>query len=129
MFWRSGVVAWALSLGALPGLPYAGMSAGITLTELARARLQTISFFLAVLLLTALAVKGLWNYLRRDFPRLPRLTYGKACGLVALWGLLFVVVLLMISGARELLTPGAWQRDGVTYKLKEAGPSADGGSP
>jgi len=105
------------------------MPAGITLTEVARARLQTISFFLVVLLLTALAVKGIWNFLRRDFPRLPRLTYGKACGLVALWGLLFVVVLLMISGARELLTPGAWQRDGVTYKLKETGPPADGESP
>ena len=116
---RSFVVAWAIALGALPGVAHAGMPAGFTLTEATRARLHTISFFLVVLLLTALAVKGVWNYLRRDFPRLPRLTYGKACGLVALWGLLFVVVLLMISGARELLTPGAWERDGVTYKLKQ----------
>src|SRR5204863_9233574 len=33
------------------------------------------------------------------------------------WGLLFVIVLAMISGARELMTPGAWKRDGATYRL------------
>jgi hypothetical protein len=126
---RTCVAAWAVALGALPGVAYAGMPAGVTLTEAARARLHTISFFLVVLLLTALAVMGIWNYLRRDFVRLPRLTYGKACGLVALWGLLFVVVLLMISGARELLTPGAWERDGVTYKLRETGRPPDGEAP
>ncbi len=25
----------------------------------------------------------------------------------------------MISGARELMTPGAWERDGQTYRLRE----------
>jgi len=24
----------------------------------------------------------------------------------------------MISGARELMTPGAWEHNGVTYRLK-----------
>ena len=38
-------------------------------------------------------------------------------GLVGLWGLLFVLVLTMISGARELMTPGAWEPSGVTYRL------------
>jgi hypothetical protein len=38
-------------------------------------------------------------------------------GLVVLWGLLFVLVLTMISGARELLTPGAWEKQGATYRL------------
>lgn len=42
---------------------------------------------------------------------------------MTVWGLLFVVVLTMISGARELLTPGAWEKVGVTYRL--AGPKAD----
>ena len=28
-----------------------------------------------------------------------------------------LLVLSMISGARELLTPGAWQRQGTAYKL------------
>jgi hypothetical protein len=82
-------------------------------------RLQAISFFLAVLLLCALVVRWLWNLLQRDFPKLPRLSYGKALAGVLLWGLLAIIVLAMISGARELMTPGAWKRDGVTYRLAE----------
>src|SRR5262249_44341344 len=42
-------------------------------------------------------------------------------GLVALWGLLFVLVLTMISGARELMTPGAWTKHGLTYNRAEDG--------
>ncbi len=33
--------------------------------------------------------------------------------------MLCVVVLTMISGARELMTPGAWQKDGFTYSRTE----------
>ena len=91
----------------------------ITLTDVARARLDTISFFLVALLLCAFLVKLLWNYLAKDFPRLPRMTYRKALAAVVLWGLVFLIVLTMISGARELMTPGAWKKDGVTYRLKE----------
>jgi len=29
-------------------------------------------------------------------------------------------VLTMISGARELMTPGAWEKDGAIYRLKGA---------
>jgi hypothetical protein len=36
-------------------------------------------------------------------------------------GLMFYVVLTMISGARELLTPGAWEKQGVGYRLRENG--------
>ena len=60
----------------------------------------------------------LWNRLRRDLPRLPRLSYKMSVTLVGLWGLLFILVLTMISGARELMTPGAWEPNGATYKLK-----------
>ena len=69
----------------------------------------------------------MWNYIRRDFVQLPRLTYGRAVVGVLLWGLVFVVVLTMISGARELMTPGAWQKSGFTYKLasQSAEPNAD----
>jgi hypothetical protein len=90
----------------------------VTLTDLARLRVETISFFLGVFLLSALAIKLLWNWLANDFASLPRLTYGKAVGLTGLWGLLFVIVLTMISGARELMTPGAWVKNGATYKLR-----------
>jgi hypothetical protein len=80
-------------------------------------RLCAISFFGLCFFLSAWTFKLLWNYLQRDFSSLPRLSYAKALGFVFLWGLLFVVVLTMISGARELMTPGAWQKQGFTYKL------------
>jgi hypothetical protein len=97
----------------------------VTLSDAARPRVQTISFFLLGFLLSAWWIQLLWNYLRKDFAFLPRLGYGKALGLVSLWGLLFVLVLTMISGARELLTPGAWIKQGATYRLAEPAPPAE----
>ncbi len=95
---------------------FAGMPS-VHLTDIAKMRLENISFFLAAFLLSALLIMLLWNWLARDWTFLPRLGYGKALGLVALWGLLFVLVLTMISGARELMTPGAWEKKGSTYQL------------
>jgi hypothetical protein len=89
----------------------------LRLNDTPRQRLQAISFFVLGLLGCALAVRFLWNFLQRDFPRLPRLTLGKALAGVVLWGLALVIVLAMIAGARELMTPGAWQKQGWTYKL------------
>src|SRR5207244_6685457 len=86
-------------------------------SDAARVRLDAISFFLVGFLFTALGVKIVWNALRREFTSLPRLTYLRALGVVTLWGLLFVLVLTMISGARELMTPGAWNKKGLTYEL------------
>jgi hypothetical protein len=110
-------------LGALfawPGTAHAGMPRVTTmLSEMARLRLQSISFFLVGFLLAALLVQVLWNSLRRDFSILPRLSYFRAVGLVGLWGLLFILVLTMISGARELMTPGAWELSGATYRLAQ----------
>ncbi len=95
---------------------HAGMPS-FTINEVASLRFETLSFFIALFLLCGLGLKLLWNYIARDFTRLPRLTYGKSMGLLALWGLLFVLVLTMISGARELMTPGAWVKQGATYKV------------
>jgi len=100
-----------------PAALLAGMPT-FRLDDVARLRMQTISFFLLGFFVSSLLIKLLWNNLRKDFPRLPRLSYGKALGLVTLWGLLFVLVLTMISGARELITPGAWEKQGATYRLK-----------
>ena len=99
-------------------LVLAGMPT-VSLTDVARVRLEVVSFFLMGLLLSAGVVMAVWNLLRRDFTWLPWLSYAKACGVVILWGLLFVIVLTMISGARELMTPGAWEKNGATYKLRE----------
>src|SRR5205823_8784240 len=109
-----------IAMAGWPSDALAGMPS-ITLSDVARMRVQTISFFLMTLLLSAAAIQFLWNRLLRDFTSLPRLTYGKAVGVVVLWGLLFILVLTMISGVRELMTPGAWEKQGATYRL--AGPS------
>jgi len=100
---------------------HAGMPS-VTLSDVASARLQTISFFLLVLVLCAVAVHRIWNRLARDFPKMPKISFKVAGGMVLLWGLLFNLVLLMISGARELLTPGAWEKKGNVYELKKDAP-------
>jgi hypothetical protein len=104
--------------------PVAKASAGmtvVTLTDIARARLDAISFFLFLYLLTAWLVKLIWNQLGKTFAVLPRLKYMQALGVVFITGLMFYVVLTMISGARELMTPGAWEKQGAGYRLRETG--------
>ncbi len=92
-------------------------------------RLQTISFFAVCFFLCGVVVQVIWNFLRRDFPTLPRLSLPRALGAVFLWGLLFVIVLTMISGARELMTPGAWKKQGFVYKLVDDTAAPDEPSP
>jgi len=123
--WRiPRLVALACSVLAFaPRAALAGMPS-LTLTDLARLRLQSMSFFLLLLVVSAAAVMFIWNGLRRDFVKLPRLTYGRSLGLVGLWGMLFLLVLTMISGARELMTPGAWEKSGATYRLASGDGSA-----
>src|SRR5687768_5009811 len=112
----------AVALAALaPASAWAGMPAPYTLRDLARMRLEAISFFLFVLLVSAKLVQLLWNGMRSPAGRVPWISYPKALGVVVLWGLLFSVVLAMISGARELMTPGAWEQQGATYRLKDGG--------
>ena len=55
-----------------------------------------------LLLLSAWGFKLLWNYVRRDFSRMPYLSYRMALAFVLLLGLMLNVVLLMIAGTREL---------------------------
>lgn len=118
-----------LKSGLIPGLWLAAAghaSAGmtvITLTDIARTRIDALSFFIFIYLVVSWLVKLLWNHLAKTFNALPRLDYRRALGLVFLSGLMFYVVLTMISGARELLTPGAWEKQGVGYRLREGGPA------
>src|SRR4051812_35934367 len=132
---RSTLVSLALVL-VMPGVAAAGMPS-VTLadvsrevnkvthtglTDLARQRLEVISFFLLGLLACAGVIRWVWNGLRKDFVVLPRLSYARALGIIVLWGLLFVLILTMISGARELMTPGAWEKKGLTYRLVQPPP-------
>jgi hypothetical protein len=109
-----------------PKIAEAGMpTMTVRLTDMAEIRLQNISFFLAGFLLSAYLIKSLWNYLHKEWPVLPRLSYGRALGVTAVWGLVFVLVLTMISGARELMTPAAWEKDGRTFKVVQDKPSVE----
>lgn len=97
----------------MAGGAYAGMPAPLQfyLEPEFKGRIQALSFFVFLLMVLPISVKLLWNWLRRDFPSMPRLTYGRSLALVLLWGALFMLVLTMIAGARELMTPGAWHRE------------------
>ena len=112
---------WTAESGSPGRAPLAGRSAG------GEAQWQALSFFLAGLFAAPVGFCSLWNVFRRDFPKLPKLRYRQALVLIVLWGLAFVVVLTMISGARELMTPGAWKKQGWTYKL--TGTSAEAPNP
>jgi hypothetical protein len=105
------------AMAALPGASALGGMTSYDLSDTARLRLEDISFFLLLLALCSLGIRALWNGFARDFPRLPRLSWGRAAALTALLSLALLLVLSMISGARELLTPQAWRRQGTGYRL------------
>ena len=97
---------------------WAGMTV-VTLTNVAAARIDALSFFIVTYLIVSWAMKLIWNQLAKSFNSLPVLQYREALGFVFVTGLLFYVVLTMISGARELLTPGAWEKQGTGYRLRD----------
>ena len=98
---RAVLLAFVFVAG-VPNLAQAGMPS-ITLTDIARSKSTGASPSSSWDCCCPRGfVQLLWNYLRRDFSLLPRLSYGKAVGVVGLWGLLFVLVLTMISGAARI---------------------------
>lgn len=98
----------------------AGMpSPQLILTELGKRRMEELSFFFVVFLLTAAVVRWLWNYVQVEIPTLPRLTFRRTVAILLLWGMAMTVVLSLISGARELMTPAAWEPNGITHQLKK----------
>ena len=109
-----------LCLAGMPSLLPEDVASIFRLNEEPQQRLQVISFFLLGLLVSTIVVRFCWNSLAKDFPRLPHLGFVRAFVVVMMWGTLFVIVLTMISGARELMTPGAWHKQGITYTLDAA---------
>lgn len=107
----------SVCLGGMPSVLPSKWDAVPQLTEVTAERLQAISFFAVGLIACTFAIQCLWNHIAKNSAWLPKLSFGKALVLVLLWGSLFVIVLTMISGARELLTPGAWKQEGMIYKL------------
>ncbi len=90
------------------------------LNDMARLRFQEISFFVVLFLACAGLLWFLWNYVAKGIPNLPRLEFKRALGLMLILSLGMLLVLSMISGARELLTPGAWRKQGSTYQVNDA---------
>lgn len=82
-------------------------------------RLEEISFFLVLLLVCTLLFRWLWNHAVKGFDFLPRLKFVQAFCLALLFGLLMLLILAMISGIREVLTPEAWHRQGNSYRLND----------
>lgn len=97
-------------------IAYAGMPS-IVLTKIAKLRLTTISFFLFIYILSVSSIFTIWNYVQKDFPQLPKLSFVKAMALVFLWGLAMQLILVMVAGTRELMTPKAWESAGIIYEL------------
>ena len=96
--------------------------AGMTMpafTDIAQARLQVLSFFLILYLALAFIYQRIWNSLAKEFQKLPQIRYRGALGALIVCGLFIYVVLTMISGARELMTPGAWARSGIHYTIRD----------
>ena len=105
---------------ATPASAWAGMTA-YRLSDFYRTRLQDISMFLVVLLICSFLLKFLWNYLAHDFKVLPRIKYRQSLALSVIFGLAMLLILTMISGIREVLTPEAWKRQGSGYRLNAPG--------
>lgn len=97
----------------LAGMP----SPVLVFTELGKRRAEELSFFVFAFLVCGFLVKLLWNYVAAGVAWAPQLTYGKALGALSLWGLVMVVVLSLVSGTRELMTPAAWEPNGTTHRL------------
>jgi hypothetical protein len=97
----------------------AGMPS-FTLREIYRLRFQELSFFLFLLFVCAFLFQVIWNYAVKEFRAIPKLNYWRSLGLSFLFGLAMLLVLTMISGIREVLTPGAWRKQGSTYRLNDA---------
>jgi hypothetical protein len=79
--------------------------------------LQVISFCIVLSLVLAFVFQRCWNRLAQDFRAMPPLSYRNSVGVIIVASLFCGLILTMISGARELMTPGAWKKVGTHYEL------------
>jgi len=96
--------------------------AGMTvygLRDIYRLRLEEISFFIVLLFVCSFGLKLVWNYAFKGFNFVPRLKFVQAFCVSLLFGVLMLLILTMISGIREVLTPDAWRHQGTSYRLND----------
>lgn len=111
-----------VSIAAILGSSITQAQAGMTvygLRDIYRLRLEEISFFIVLLLGCALGLKLLWNFAFKGISSIPQLKFPQALCVAVLFGLVMLVILTMISGIREVLTPGAWRHQGTSYRLND----------
>jgi len=114
---KAGCAILIISLAAT-SQSHAGMPS-FALRDIYRLRFQELSFFIFLLILCAFLFQLMWNHAAKGFSFLPSLNFRRSLCLVTLFGLLMLLILTMISGIRELLTPGAWRKQGSTYRLND----------
>jgi hypothetical protein len=100
------------------GVCHAGMPS-FTLREIYRLRFQDLSFFILLLFASAFLFQLTWNYAVKGFGAIPKMNYWRALSLSFILGMAMLLVLTIISGIREVLTPGAWHKQGSTYRLND----------
>jgi hypothetical protein len=110
------LISTTLAISAFPA--HAGMTV-YGLRDVVRLRLEEISFFIVLLLACSFAFQLLWNFAFKGFKAIPRLRFRQALCLALLFGLVMLLILTMISGIREVLTPGAWRKQGTSYRLND----------
>ncbi len=109
-----GTVLLMLNAGSV----FAGMPT-VRLTPEVRGHLSGISSSLFVVLIVAsFLIFFCWNRFVRG-TELPKISWFKSIIVALLGGILFCLILVMIAGSRELLTPGAWKQNGVLYELAD----------
>jgi hypothetical protein len=111
--WLS-VILWLL----LASRAEAGMTV-YGLNDVYKLRLEEISFFIVLFLLCSVALKFLWNYAVKGFDFLPKIGFKQAMCIALIFGTGTLLILTMISGIREVLTPGAWRKQGSAYRLND----------
>lgn len=115
---RKRIAACLVAFATASQSAHAGMTV-YGLKDIYRLRLEEISFFVFLLLICAFVFKLLWNHGTKGFTFLPRLKYLQALCLCVVFGLATLLILTMISGIREVLTPDAWRRQGTSYRLND----------
>lgn len=113
LIWLAGTALVTFTNSAHAGMTVYG------LRDIYRLRLEEISFFVFLLLVCGLVLKAVWNYAFQGFAAIPKLKYLQALCISLLFGLVMLLILTMISGIREVLTPGAWKHQGTSYRLND----------
>ena len=116
---KSNRVLLVLAVVGISQMPaHAGMTV-YGLRDIYRLRLEEISFFVFLIIACAFVLKLLWNYAFKGLNAVPRLKFLQALCMALLFGLVMLLILAMISGIREVLTPGAWRHQGTSYRLND----------